>query len=223
MLQKTELPAGKHVYPFRFEIPRNVPSTHTLDKGDIKYKCVATVKRPWSLNTTATKEFVVVNQLDLNKFGSTSEILTIGKHDSFKGKPFFMLASIAKIIIAGQSTDLRIKINNQSDVDIMAFKVTLKRKVKYSTKGQCCYESEEFNDENVWDKSFDIPNDQKNPVVLKVVVPQDIVPTETDSISNVIKYSYNLRVSAVPSGMRTNVHLDTPIIITDFNEYYLFL
>ena len=56
---------GRHVYPFRIQLPFSVPSTITGKHGSVKYHAQATLFRPWQPEETTSKEFTVRAVVDL--------------------------------------------------------------------------------------------------------------------------------------------------------------
>lgn len=62
-----QIPAGRHVYQFTFVLPnKQLPMSFETQIGHVRYTIKATVDRPWAIDYTTTKPFMVLNTLDLN-------------------------------------------------------------------------------------------------------------------------------------------------------------
>lgn len=62
----TILPAGRHTFPFVYQLPHNLPSSYESHIGNVRYQLKGTIDKPWKFDHTTKKVFTVVSMLDLN-------------------------------------------------------------------------------------------------------------------------------------------------------------
>ncbi|XP_077128069.1 arrestin domain-containing protein 2 [Ranitomeya variabilis] len=60
------LPAGKHEFPFTFQLPENLVTSFEGKHGCVRYWVKAKLHRPWSTVKKAKKEFTVIEPIDIN-------------------------------------------------------------------------------------------------------------------------------------------------------------
>lgn len=60
------VPAGRHEYPFTFQLPENLPSSFESPFGHVRYVIEAIVKRSWKFDYTTKILFTVNALVDLN-------------------------------------------------------------------------------------------------------------------------------------------------------------
>ncbi|XP_069818619.1 arrestin domain-containing protein 2 isoform X1 [Dendropsophus ebraccatus] len=60
------LPAGKHEFPFTFQLPENLVTSFEGKHGCIRYWVKAKLHRPWSTVKKTKKEFTVIEPIDIN-------------------------------------------------------------------------------------------------------------------------------------------------------------
>jgi len=58
--------AGSNRYPFRIQIPHNIPCSFEHTYGYIRYTIKAIIDRPWRFNHECKAAFTVINIYDLN-------------------------------------------------------------------------------------------------------------------------------------------------------------
>ena len=59
-------PVGHHVYPFRFTLPTNLPSSFEGGVGHIRYLIQGVIDKPWKIDDKCVRPFTVIAALDLN-------------------------------------------------------------------------------------------------------------------------------------------------------------
>ena len=62
----TVLGAGRHVFPFVYQLPMNLPSSYESGIGHVRYQLKGTIDKPWKFDHHTKKVFTVVSMLDLN-------------------------------------------------------------------------------------------------------------------------------------------------------------
>ncbi|XP_061172552.1 arrestin domain-containing protein 17-like [Saccostrea echinata] len=63
---ENRLPAGKHVFPFSFVLPPELPSSFEGEHGYVRYKVEGIIDRPWAFDEHTVQPFTVLATLDLN-------------------------------------------------------------------------------------------------------------------------------------------------------------
>uniref|UniRef100_A0A8C4K276 Arrestin domain containing 2 n=1 Tax=Dromaius novaehollandiae TaxID=8790 RepID=A0A8C4K276_DRONO len=62
----TVLPAGRHEFPFTFQLPETLATSFEGKHGSVRYWVKAKLHRPWSTVKKAKKEFTVIEPIDIN-------------------------------------------------------------------------------------------------------------------------------------------------------------
>ncbi|XP_032638743.1 arrestin domain-containing protein 2 isoform X2 [Chelonoidis abingdonii] len=62
----TVLQAGKHEFPFTFQLPETLATSFEGRHGNVRYWVKAKLHRPWSIVKKAKKEFTVIEPIDIN-------------------------------------------------------------------------------------------------------------------------------------------------------------
>nr|DBA28458.1 TPA: hypothetical protein GDO54_008816 [Pyxicephalus adspersus] len=60
------LPAGRHEFPFTFQLPENLVTSFEGKHGCVRYWVKAKLHRPWSTVKKTKKEFTVIEPIDIN-------------------------------------------------------------------------------------------------------------------------------------------------------------
>ncbi|XP_056428871.1 arrestin domain-containing protein 2 isoform X2 [Hyla sarda] len=60
------LPAGKHEFPFTFQLPENLVTSFEGKHGCVRYWVKAKLHRPWSTVKKTKKDFTVIEPIDIN-------------------------------------------------------------------------------------------------------------------------------------------------------------
>ena len=60
-------PAGQAVYPFKYQLPTNIPSSFEGKHGKVHYWLECLILRPWSFDFRVEKPFLVAAVVDLNQ------------------------------------------------------------------------------------------------------------------------------------------------------------
>uniref|UniRef100_A0A8C4YIY3 Arrestin domain containing 2 n=2 Tax=Gopherus evgoodei TaxID=1825980 RepID=A0A8C4YIY3_9SAUR len=62
----TVLQAGKHEFPFTFQLPETLATSFEGRHGNVRYWVKAKLHRPWSVVKKAKREFTVIEPIDIN-------------------------------------------------------------------------------------------------------------------------------------------------------------
>ncbi|XP_063770793.1 arrestin domain-containing protein 2-like isoform X1 [Pseudophryne corroboree] len=60
------LPAGRHEFPFTFQLPETLVTSFEGKHGSVRYWVKAKLHRPWSTVKKTKKEFTVIEPIDIN-------------------------------------------------------------------------------------------------------------------------------------------------------------
>ncbi|XP_077187636.1 arrestin domain-containing protein 2 [Paroedura picta] len=64
--EATVLPAGRHEFPFAFQLPERLATSFEGKHGSVRYWVKAKLLRPWAAAKRATRVFTVLEPLDIN-------------------------------------------------------------------------------------------------------------------------------------------------------------
>ncbi|KAK5638900.1 hypothetical protein RI129_013195 [Pyrocoelia pectoralis] len=69
------LSPGKHVYPFSYQLPQNIPTSYEDPNGwaNVRYTVQARIDRPWKFDIESVAVFNVMSPLDLNSIPRITE------------------------------------------------------------------------------------------------------------------------------------------------------
>ncbi|CAL1543559.1 unnamed protein product [Lymnaea stagnalis] len=83
-----ELPAGRHTYPFQFQLPQDLPSSFEADIGHVRYTVSGTIDKPWKFDHKTQRVFTIISIFDLNQQPNTMSRLqeTKEKHKWWGGR-----------------------------------------------------------------------------------------------------------------------------------------
>ena len=65
------LDIGEYSYPFEIILPKNLPTSFEHNFGQVRYNINGTIDIPWAFDKHTTKSFSVINNVDLNYFGTS--------------------------------------------------------------------------------------------------------------------------------------------------------
>lgn len=63
---RLDIPAGHHRYPFKFQLPYNIPSSFEHHYGYVRYTVKGVIDRPWRFDHECKAAFTIISILDLN-------------------------------------------------------------------------------------------------------------------------------------------------------------
>ena len=68
----TELPTGRHTFPFQYQLPPNLPSSFEGGVGYVRYQVKCKIDKPWKFDHKTKTPFTVISVLDLNSMPAYS-------------------------------------------------------------------------------------------------------------------------------------------------------
>ncbi|KAK3698149.1 hypothetical protein RRG08_021660 [Elysia crispata] len=71
----TELPQGRHTFPFQLQLPPGLPSSFEGDHGHVRYVVSCKIDKPWKFDHKTKRPFTIISVLDLNSQPSYSQRL----------------------------------------------------------------------------------------------------------------------------------------------------
>lgn len=120
----TYLSPGRHIYPFSFILPTNLPSSFEATCGRIRYTIRAIIDRPWKFDHEAKAAITVISPLDLNQRPWASEQVDVEMSKTFccfacRSGPLLMNVVLpVRGYVSGQQIPIKIKVNNGSGIRI---------------------------------------------------------------------------------------------------------
>ncbi|XP_070495146.1 arrestin domain-containing protein 17-like isoform X2 [Chironomus tepperi] len=130
---------GIHQYNFECQLPDNLPYTLDMKYGSVAYYTESVLENSFGPYKTVRRSFTIVRFDDLNVFPELRKVRNIERVVTFgfalwKSKPLVMSATISCTGFAvGQSVPVSINYKNDSNVEILRTKVTLLRRVVYTS------------------------------------------------------------------------------------------
>ncbi|KAL3866412.1 hypothetical protein ACJMK2_043713 [Sinanodonta woodiana] len=138
----SKLVPGVHRYPFRFQLPLDIPNSYQGFCGWVRYEVTVTVVRLWSFNISECVPFTVISHLDLNTlpYANTKGIAQDEKiMNSLCCMPGNITATITTDhlgYVPGGAITFTAEIHNNSNTNIHPCKAALSMKVRYHANGQ---------------------------------------------------------------------------------------
>lgn len=81
---KLHLTAGRHTYPFTYQLPQDIPSSFEGKYGYVRYFAKGIIDKPWKFDHETMKCFTVICPLDLNQ----ESLATVSDEVILVGVPF---------------------------------------------------------------------------------------------------------------------------------------
>ncbi|KAL7040027.1 hypothetical protein ACKWTF_000224 [Chironomus riparius] len=137
--QDIQINQGIHQYNFECQLPDNLPYTLDMKYGSVAYYTESVLENSFGPYKTVRKTFTIVRFDDLNLFPELRKVRNIERVVTFgfalwKSKPLVMNAIISCTGFAvGQNVPVTIEYKNNSNVEILRSKVTLLRRVTYTS------------------------------------------------------------------------------------------
>lgn len=137
--QDIQINQGIHQYNFECQLPDNLPYTLDMKYGSVAYYTESVLENSFGPYKTVRKSFTIVRFDDLNIFPELRKVRNIERVVTFgfalwKSKPLVMNATISCTGFAvGQNVPVSIDYKNNSNVEVLRTKVTLLRRVSYTS------------------------------------------------------------------------------------------
>ncbi|KAL3866417.1 hypothetical protein ACJMK2_043718 [Sinanodonta woodiana] len=134
------LPKGVYNYPFKFQLPLNIPSSYEAVIGRVRYAVVVTVDKPWAFDLVTMGPFTVVSLLDLNKLPNVAYGGTIADEKTLcclccKSGPIRATLTTDRLgYVPGEAIKFRAEISNLSNRQMECSKAQLVMKVQYHAR-----------------------------------------------------------------------------------------
>ncbi|CAO1405614.1 unnamed protein product [Diamesa tonsa] len=212
-----ELAAGIHTYSFACALPQKLPSSFEAKNGYVRYIVRTTLDRPWKFDLSFKLPFTVIKHEDLNalspalKVPSKTEVSKAFYCCCFKSKPLLMKVSLPfSGYVPGQSVNVVVELNNQSNVDVEGIKLALEKTITYTSQSpRPKIKIEHGTIKEVF--GVGVLNECTGQVAISLVVPP--IPPTNISSCKVLKVAYELKVLAKVSGAHRNPFVTIPITI----------
>lgn len=189
---------GIHTYNFKVDLPAELPSSITEDKGFIGYKVQVTFERPWKFNYSQWTTFRVIQPYDLNldpslKVPAQQDVSRTFLKGYFESKPLKAILTMpTQGFTINQPAKILVDIENPTLFDVKQFRLTLIRKTSYISQDP--YEKTKETEKRIqkvttgqtfskgthkYEINFNIP---------------EVVPSITSKSCDILNIAYELKV-----------------------------
>lgn len=212
-----DLQPGVHMFNFSCVLPPNLPTSFEAPNGYIRYTTKVTLERPWKFDLSFVNGFTVIKSLDLNyevpNLNSPFTMETAKKFwFTFGGANNFHISASIPIsgFVAGQNVNVIAEVNNQTNVEIVYLKISLKRIIDYHSTTPYKKVKREVRTEREM-RCVGVPKQELKKFDENFKIPA-VPPTNVNSCT-VIQVCYELQIKAKVSGIHKSPVLKFPITI----------
>ncbi|KAK7116127.1 hypothetical protein V1264_001866 [Littorina saxatilis] len=212
---KIALPPGEHFFPFRFQLPPDIPASYEANYGKVKYSVKAVVDKPLAFDITEKRSFTVTRQLDLNQVSDamrearTTEETTLCCCCCATGPLSGTILVPRKGCLVGETVKVFGEIENTTTRAIEVSYITFKSKLTYITKSR----RKEKTEDLARIQGPSIPpggSHQFNGETF--TIPRGIMPSFLQGCS-IMDIDYIVKLKAVPSGLSGNLEVPLEIVV----------
>ncbi|XP_067665145.1 arrestin domain-containing protein 3-like [Haliotis asinina] len=208
------LPAGRHTFPFVFQLPPELPSSFEGEHGHVRYTAKGIIDKPWKFDHKTKRAFTVICLLDLNRdpnamipaqgansktlcclccaSGPISAIFTIDRQGYVPGEAIVLKAEI------DNQSNRRIKSSSVKFTMVTMFHATTKTRTSSRVIASLKHGEIEEGGHDYWN------GDQ-------LVIPP--VPPSFLSGCNIIDIRYVVQLEVTPSGPSFDLKVPLQVII----------
>jgi hypothetical protein len=213
-----ELPPGIHTYEFSCAVPESAPTSVEEACGKIRYSTKVILERPWKFDISFKNTFTVIKELDLNLENPPLNIpIAMEESKSFwfttaMNNSFNMRASVPMTgFVSGQIIrNIKVEINNQTSIEILYLKISLRKYVSYKSK----FPWKKSHNEMRTIHAMKLANCQKNEFKQYNEIFRIPVTSPTNWNTNeVIRISYEMQFKAKVSGAHKSPVIRFPVTI----------
>jgi len=209
-----QITAGDYEYPFRLQLPENIPSSFVGEYGRIVYNIKAVVDRPWRFDHETVAFFTVDGIYDLNREPSASSPRSLSDHKMLgflccqSGPVSATIQTDRSGYVPGERIYLQATADNKADRVMNKTTVKLIQTITFHAGGRT-----KVCETTVLEATKgSIPageSDSWHDTALKIPV---LPPSELPHCNNIhIRYIIEFRVD--PSGIGFDLKLELPIVI----------
>ncbi|XP_077295990.1 arrestin domain-containing protein 3-like [Arctopsyche grandis] len=212
----SDLIAGDHKFNFTIILPSALPSSYEGYYGYVRYTAKITLKRSFKMDLCYKTIFTVVSHIDLNGMPTLKLPILNETQKNFyffcvkKGTLYMTVQIPFSGFVSGQYMPVTCNLKNDSKVKIECVKAGLIKTIVYTATHPLTKTKTE-----TWKvarrESDGVGRGEEKTVDLTLHVP--VLPPSSFKTSSVIKVKYELIITAVVSGMHSNLKSITPIII----------
>lgn len=213
---KVHIPAGLSRYPFRIQLPRDIPCSfeyHKLIDGHVRYTLKAIIVRSWRFNHECKVAFTIITNYDLNIrreqcFGIDDEI-----HQAFSCLCCISNGSINMRVklpttgfVPGQWIEVFLDLTDTTSTELEKICVKLKQSIDF-----CASSSTRNVKTTVVAAQKTAPFNKDADFLLRLLIPS--IPPSELQFCNIIHIKYILRVVLHNSKMYCKIVREYPILI----------
>lgn len=222
---RTIIAAGYYEYPFRFELPYNIPSSFEHQYGYIRYTVKAVIDRPWKFDHETKRAFTVVSTLNLNDRRVECMGISDDVHNEFyrcccccsNGSLDLQVQLPVSGYVPGQTINTWCSYNNcSSSVQITKICVKLMRLVSFYSSAPSSKIKHESNE--IKSTTYSGPFSNSGQSMMDILVPP--LPPSSLQFCNIIDLKYTLTVVVHVSGLHQKIVKNYEILIGTTPLYF---
>jgi hypothetical protein len=220
-----DLHPGVHLYNFSALLPPMMPTSLEAPYGYIRYTIKVVLERPWKFDLSFKHPFTIIKSLDLNYESAPLNIpvkMETSKKFMFSfgaNSNLFMSASIPMSgFVAGQIVNVSAEVNNQTNVEVVYLKISLRKNTHYNSDSPRKKTKEEMRTVHEMRCPGVGKKELKN-YEEKFVIPN--VPPTNVSSCRVIHIFYELQFKAKVTGIHKSLIIRFPVTIGTIPIYIL--
>lgn len=211
---RLDIPAGHHRYPFKFQLPHNIPSSFEHHYGYVRYTVKGVIDRPWRFDHECKAAFTIISILDLN----AHQTRCLGLDDEVV-KNFSSLCCIdqgalnlrlrlpSSGYVPGQMINTTVDYVNASDgIRVTKTRAKLEQHLKFHATTKTKTTNTEVKMVNNSGPFF-----TKGQVVMELLIPP--LPPSNLEFCRIIDLEYVLKVSVHVSGSHYATQKSYPVLI----------
>ncbi|XP_046337202.1 arrestin domain-containing protein 3-like [Haliotis rufescens] len=208
------LPAGRHTFPFAFQLPPQLPSSFEGQHGHVRYTAKGIIDKPWKFDHETKRPFTVICLLDLNRDpnamipaqGANSKTLCCWCCASGPISANFSIDRQG--YVPGEAIILKAEIDNQSNRRIKSSSVKMTMVTMFHATSKTRTSSRviaKLKHGEIEEGGHDYWNGDQ------LVIPP--LPPSFLAGCNIIDIRYNVQFEVTPSGPSFDLDIPLPVII----------
>ncbi|XP_078580454.1 arrestin domain-containing protein 3-like [Branchiostoma floridae x Branchiostoma japonicum] len=211
------LPAGKHTYPFQYQLPSaGLPTSFESGYGHVRYFAEAIIDRPWKFDKKTKRAFTVLDMYDLNEVPNA---MTPSAAQDSKKLGFWHFASDPIELqvqtnrgayCPGETVRLSGTLKNGSGIEIKETTVQLRQKATCfatSSHKEICGQKTLSEIKALGCKAKDATD------LSSIALPIPAIPPSSQRYCNIIDVEYKIKFIVNIPGLHTNLDVEMPITI----------
>ncbi|XP_076302607.1 arrestin domain-containing protein 17-like [Lasioglossum baleicum] len=217
---RVDITEGFHRFPFRLQLPSNIPSSFEHEHGRVRYTVKAVIDRPWKFDHECKAAFTVVSILDLN--AHQNECMSIRNEVQKNFYCCFLSQGSMNIVtrvpssgyVPGQAISAMVDYTNNTSSKVQITKITTKLEQVLKFRATVKTKTEHFE---IISSSYKGPFASQGTANLEIRVPP--IPPSRLPFCTIIDLDYNLKVVVHVTGAHCKIQSSYPLLIGSIPLY----